>query len=150
VLAVPAKYFATALNGTTLTSLAQLLSSKEFVPEVLNANYVQSGTIALKSDAIGNPVGEAFVFRELARELQVFITWNVAENFDGRGAIKVYDDSNRVVVDSKPQPAKTAPAGKLVVSPGTISLNQLPPGTYRVDYLLNEVPAWRSFFRIVP
>jgi hypothetical protein len=150
VLAVPLKYFATTLNGTTLTSLAQLSSNKEFAPDVVNANYIQSGTIALKADAIGNPVGEAFVFRELARELQLFITWNVAEKFDGRGAIKVYDDSNRVVVDGRPQPTKTPPAGKWVVSPGNIPIDRLPPGTYRVDYLLNDFPAWRSFFRIIP
>jgi hypothetical protein len=133
-----------------LTSLAQLAANKEFVPDVLNSQYVQSGSIALKADRIGNPVGEAFAYRFLAKELIIFITWNVTEKFDGTGVVRVYDEKNRLVIESKPQKTKTPPAGKWVVSPGRIPLDQLHPGTYRVDYVLNDYPPWRSFFKLVP
>jgi hypothetical protein len=150
VLAVPAGYFAASVARTTLTSLAQLAVAHEFAPDLLNAKYVQSGTIGIRSDSNGNPIGQAFTFRPSVKQLQIFITWNVSEHFGGNASLKVYDDHNRVVFESKPQAATTPAAKSWVVQAGTIPLESIPPGIYRIDYLLNDVPAWRSFFRMIP
>ena len=149
VLAVSAAYFAPSLAKADLTSLAQL-ATKEFASDLVNAKYIQSGTIALRSDANGNPVGQAFTFRPSAKAVEVWITWNVAEHFDGNASLRVYDENNRLVFDSRPQQTNTPGGGKWVIRVGTIPLDSFPPGTYRVDYVLNDGPAWRSFFRMIP
>jgi hypothetical protein len=150
VLAVPVRYIASAITRTNLTSLAQLSSAHEIAPDLVNSRYVQSGTIGTRSDANGNPVGQAFAFRPSTKELQLFISWNAAEHFNGKAVVKVYDESNRVLFETKAQSAQTSGGGHWVVHAGTIPLDSFPPGTYRVDYVLNDGPAWRSFFRMIP
>ncbi len=80
------------------------------------------------------------------KDLIVFVTWSPQIRLKGALLLRIYDEANRLTVDSKP--------GKLDVRPGNSLLSNwklaVPskPGMYRADVMVEGVPIWRGFVRI--
>ena len=128
--------------------LADLQARGDLLPAVQGGQHVLSGGFALginRTETV-TPADQRTEFSARDKEFVVFVTWSPQARVKGAVALKMYDDANHAVVDSKP--------GKLDLRPGDRRLSnwRLPvpgrPGTYRADVLLDGVPIWRSFVRI--
>jgi hypothetical protein len=80
------------------------------------------------------------------KEFVIFVTWSPQARLKGMIVLRMYDEGNQGVVDSKP--------GKLDLRPGDARLSSwkmaVPDraGLYRAEVLLDGVPIWRSFVRV--
>ena len=81
------------------------------------------------------------------KEFVVFVTWSPQMRLKGMNALRLYDDVNRLVVESK--------TGKLDLRPGDLRLSSwkltIPerPAVYRADVVVDGIPIWRGFVRII-
>jgi hypothetical protein len=109
-------------------------------------NIVHGGFARGISKTTPNPVDERHDFSATEKEFTVFISWVPQARVKGIAILRLYDDGNHVVVESKP--------GRIDIRPDNFALSnwkiQSPgrPGVYRADVMIDGVPFWRDFVRI--
>lgn len=132
-------------------TLATLAARNVFVPPLVGPRNVLTGTIARaveKKNDIPMPVDEKSEFRRSEKQAVAFLTWDPQEKRDGMAAFRVYDEDNKVVVEGKPMKLGLRPR-KYLVTTWPFPLAPFQAGSYRIDFLIDSEPVWRSFFRIV-
>jgi hypothetical protein len=144
---VPVSLVRVALDAS-LVPLADIRARGDLLPAVQGGQNVMSGGFALgiTQTQTVRPADQRQEFSSSRdKEFVIFITWNPQMRVKGIQMLRVYDEANRIVVESKP--------GKLDLRPGDsrFSTWKLPvparPGIYRAEILVDGVPTWRSFMR---
>ena len=129
--------------------LADARARGDLLPAVESGQNVMSGGFArgITRTQTVTPADQRQEFSASRdKEFMVFVTWSPQMRVKGVALLRVYDEANRIVVESKP--------GKLDVRPGDLRLSswQLPvparPAVYRAEILVGGVPIWRSFVRV--
>jgi hypothetical protein len=145
---VPVSLVRAALDATPIP-LADVRERGGLLPSVQAGQNVLSGGFARGINRTQTIVPadqrqEFSVSRD--KEFVVFITWSPQMRLKGMHVLKLYDEANHILVESKP--------GKLDLRPGDARLSSwrltVPgrPGVYRTEVLVDGVPIWRGFVRL--
>lgn len=135
--------------GSTPLALADVRARGELLPAVQGGQHVLSGGFARainRTQTIA-PADQRQEFSARDGEFVVFITWGPQARLKGGLALKMYDEANHPIADSKP--------GKVDLRPGDRRLSswRVPvpsrPGMYRAEVLVEGVPIWRAFVRVI-
>lgn len=138
----------TAGAGATLFALA---ARGVFPPPLVGPRNVLTGTIARaveKQNGIPVAVDEKSEFRRSERQAVAFLTWDPQERRSGMAGFRIHDEDNTVVMEGRPQKLSLEPRRYLVTT-WPFPLATLKPGTYRIDFLIDADPVWRSSFRVI-
>jgi hypothetical protein len=131
-----------------LLPLAEARTRGDFLAAVQRGQHVLSGGFAR---AINNATtvtasDQRREFSTRDKTIVVFVTWSPQARLKGAVVMRLFDETNRVIVDSKP--------GKLNLRVGDSRLSSwsipvpLRPGVFRADVSIDGVPIWRDFVRI--
>jgi len=151
-----------SLQGIPLTTLSrnlkkpstvqQLIDSGQFTPQLNWNENVISGSIGVnqgKSTRIPLGVNNSkYEFSSADKSIQVNLDWMPHSKVKGTANIVIYDVNNSKIAEGKPSKLNISPPDP-VQSNWMIDPTPLPAGTYRVDVLLDAIPIWRSYFKIV-
>jgi hypothetical protein len=145
---VPIAAAAAPATGAPI-AFADAWSRGDIVHALEGREHVVSGGFAkgiLRSQTV-RPADQRQEFSVVDKEFVVFVNWGPQARLKGTSTLRIHDESNRVVVESKP--------GKLDVRPGTSTVLSnwkltVPgrPGFYRAEVLVDGAPIWRGFVRI--
>lgn len=137
--------------GASLSPISALANPGEFVrplsPEQRN---VISGVFAARIErggAVPMPVDQRASFSRREGSVSVFVQWNPAKKREAMSGFVIFDADNRLVVTGEAAKLKLKPK-ELFFSSWIFPIDQLPPGTYRVDLLLDGDPIWRGHLRV--
>jgi len=141
-----------AAPSPSTTSLAELARRGEFLPPVSVASRnIISGVFAGRVErggAVPMPLDQKFVFSRREGHASVFVQWDPKEKKDALVWFEIADADYRKLGRGEATKMKLRP-GQLFFSTWTFDIARLPPGTYRVDLMLDDAPAWRGYVRIV-
>jgi S1-C subfamily serine protease len=133
------------------TPMTALLARGELVPALAREQNVLSGgfahEIARTNTVAFSDQREEFSVQE--KTFVAFVSWAPVENLKGQTKLQLFDEENRLVLESNP---KKINIGKrdMSLSSWAIPAAKLAPGTYRADVALDGKPIWRGFVKITP
>jgi hypothetical protein len=78
--------------------------------------------------------------------IYTFLTWDPKARLKGSVVLRLFNDENRPLVESKPKKSDLKP-GDMVFTHWQMPLPSS-PGVYRVDITLDGATCWRGFFRV--
>jgi len=135
--------------ATPPAALADLWSRGEIVHALEGREHVVSGGFAkgILKDQTVRPADQRDSFSPGDKEFVVFITWGPQARLKGLSTLRVYDDSNRMVMEGKPSKLDVRPGYPSVVSTWKLPV-PAKAGFYRAEVLVDAVPIWRGFVRI--
>lgn len=149
-MAVPTVAASSELGGPGDT-LAALGARGVFAPPLVGPRNVLTGTIARAVERQNNipiAIDEKSEFRRSERQAVAFLTWDPQEKRDGMAGFKIYDEDNRLVMAGKPSKFSLRPR-RYQITTWPFPLASLEPGHYRIDFIIDADPVWRSSFRVV-
>ena len=76
----------------------------------------------------------------------VFVLWNPKERRHAVSSIRLYDLSNHLLLESKPNKLSLNPSNLFSSTDWKVDIERLPSGTYRLDIVVDDQPVWRRFF----
>jgi hypothetical protein len=130
-------------------ALTDLRSRGVTVPGVAGDEHVNTAGFG-RVDAKGRLVSQEH-HDELSlhdKAFAVFLMWSPKERLRGQMLVRLFDEDNRLVAESKPAKVdfrKDQTATSSWILPMVTSA-----GTYRADVLLDATPMWRGFLRVTP
>lgn len=145
---VPISLFRTPMDAAPV-ALAEARARGDLVPAVQSGQNVMSGGFA-RSIATTQTVRPADQRQEFSlsrdKDFVVFVTWSPQMRLKGTTILRLHNEANQVVAESKP--------GKVDLRLGDARLSSwklaIPgrPGVYRADVLIEGVPIWRGFVKV--
>lgn len=78
--------------------------------------------------------------------IYAFVTWDPKVRLKGFVVLRLFNDENRVLVESRPLKSDFKP-GDMIFTHWPLPLPSS-PGVYRVDIMLDAATFWRGFFRV--
>jgi len=78
--------------------------------------------------------------------IYTLLTWDPKARLNGTVVMRLYDDENRPLLESKPKKTDLTP-GDFVFTQWQVPLPSR-PGVYRIDVTLDAAICWRGFFRV--
>jgi hypothetical protein len=144
---VPIALFRASLDAPA-TPISDMRARGDLLAAVDGSQNVGAGGFARGISKTSSlvPVDERREFSSKDKEFIVFITWRPQTRLKGMSTLRLYDESNRLVVDSKPTKIDIG-ADRLMLSNWKMSIPER-PGVYRADVMIDGVPIWRGFVRI--
>jgi hypothetical protein len=139
-------------NTDSMTSLASLAATGQFIPPLQGQDQVGFGSLALgldKKNGTGWPRDPKDEFSHSDGQIILFISWNPKTKFKGIAVARFYNLDNHEVTESRPVNINIRP-DSLPITYWPVQLADFPQGVYRADVYLGESPVWREFFRILP
>ena len=139
-------------NADSVTTLANLAASGQFIPPLHGQDQVGFGSLALgldKKNGTGWPRDPKDEFSHSDGQIILFISWNPKTKLKGIAVARFYNLDNHEMTESRPVNINIRP-DSLPITYWPIQLADFPPGVYRADLYLGESPVWREFFRILP
>jgi hypothetical protein len=94
-----------------------------------------------------NPRDYRRVFSQQDKKAVVYVNWQTNQKEKFNCTLRFFDADNRPISESKSREFSLAP-GKFITSTWDIPVENMPPGIYRVDLILDGQIAWRDFLRI--
>ena len=150
-LAVPIMLISGRTAGHPPTTLRELATSGQFAAPLVGFRNIMRATlsrgVSRKGD-VAEAVDERSEFSRRDAQAAVVIGWYPKEKLKGLPALRIYDLDNHLLSEDKAKKAISVNPGKLSYSIWQVALASLPPGTYRIDVLLDADATWRTFFRI--
>jgi hypothetical protein len=130
--------------------LADVRARGDLLAAVQSGQNVMSGGFArgiTKAQTV-TPAGQRREFSASRdKEFVVFVTWSPQVRLKGLNVLRVYDEMNHLVVESKPAKVDLRPGdGRLSSWKLTVPERS---GVYRAEVLIDAVPIWRGFVRII-
>jgi len=135
----------------TPTPLGELARRGLLTRPLVGSEMVLNGTLARdiqERHGMQQTVDERYEFRRTDPYMHALVIWNPTRKGKYRMSLRLFDINNRSHLTTRPEKISFSP-NELKYSSWKITFTSMPPGTYRVDVLLDEAPAWRTFFRIV-
>jgi S1-C subfamily serine protease len=141
------------LKRETPAAMETLIRNGESFPPVTAQKHVSYVQLAHGIDKSGGrpwPTDSSTQFLRREGKVFVFVVWDSNEEIKGRTNIQVYSGNNKLLIFSgKAKDTKVnLKPGRRISTCWQIDASTMAPGVYRVDVLLNEEPACRTFFRI--
>lgn len=139
-------------EGSEPSTLAQFWERGVFFKPVTLARHVSYGFISAgASGPRGEGVRSASGFEFYATDgvLTALLQWQPRENLTTTLNHMVFDHANRPIVTGKPLKASFK-QGMSLDSSSQVDVSRFPAGEYRLDILLGDEVAWRSYFQIKP
>jgi hypothetical protein len=138
-------------RGASPVTLADMMNQGIFMrPLSAERRLVVSGVFAARLarvNAVMWPVDQAWAFSRSTGSVVAYVQWDSTQQRDAMTSFEVFDLENQVVGRSGSAELKLRP-GRPMYSSWTFSIQTLPPGTYRVDLLLDGSPVWRAYLEI--
>ena len=150
-MATPAGLITIPPADAPATSLADLARTGQFLPPLVGRENVVYGTMTdkvIKQYGLLRATNEKFEFSRHNGTATAFLNWVPDEKRKGQTTFVVYSIDNQPIAES-PASNIDLQAGKTVFWSATLNIASLPIGIYHVDVLVNQVPMWRTFFRVV-
>jgi hypothetical protein len=137
----PARTSAVPLGELVTRGVLTLPVERE--QNILSAGFAPR---VIKQGPATQPVDQRYEFSRADASMVVFVTWNPQERLRGVLSMRIHDEDNRVVGESKAKKVDLR-VGRTLFTDWTI---QVPAaaGMYRVDVLIDGRPVWRDFFRV--
>lgn len=136
---------------TTATSFSELAQRGVVMPPVVeNENLMTAGIgrqVVTQFD-IPRLEGEQFGFSRREGTADVLLAWNPRKKTQQMISMKIYNFDNRLLSSTKLEKLKLSPKN-MKFNVWKITFGQMPTGIYRIDVTLDDVPVWRTFFRLV-
>lgn len=152
LLALPVSGINRPLQGGEWTKLSELRARGLFSKPVTAGRHVGYGFLSAgASGPRGEGVRAATGFEFYAKDsiVTALVQWRAREKLETTVNHALYDAKNHLLVEGKPIKATLRP-GVIVDSSSQIDVSRLPVGVYRLDILLGDEVAWRSYFSIKP
>jgi len=150
-LAVPTALVSLPTAAAQPVKFSDLMRQGEFVSPLLRQGFVGQGSLSRDLDNRPGvtPVakGEQYEYSHKDQQCVVFIMWEPSEKLNSTTSVRLYDVDGALLMEGKPSKVSLQP-NKISFSTWQIGLRGLSSGTYRVDVMLGDQPAWRSFFAI--
>jgi hypothetical protein len=136
--------------GAPPRPLAEARATGDLLPAIRGDEHVVAGGFAkrlIRTETV-SPSEIAQEFTAADKMLVAFISWGPQTRVKGAVTLRVIDENNHVIAESKPK--------KMDVRQGSRTLTSwdLPvpslPGWYRGEFLLDGVPIYRAFMRVEP
>jgi hypothetical protein len=137
-------------DGSTPVTLAELAIRGVFTPPVVHSRHILSGGFTskvMRDGARTQPIDQRTEFSLQDKTIAVFVTWDPKEILKGVIVLRILDQDNKVLAETKPQKAALKP-GSLTMSTWEFGVPTA-EGVYRTDVLFGPDVAWRGFFRVV-
>jgi S1-C subfamily serine protease len=150
-LAVPITLITQRPSGGAPTTLHELASSGQFEPPLVGFRNIMRATLARSVERKGDVaegIDERLEYSRRDPQAVVLIGWYPKEKLKGLPSLRIYDLDNHLLSEDKAKKPINLSPGKLSYSIWQLALTGLPPGTYRIDVLLDTDAHWRAFFRI--
>jgi S1-C subfamily serine protease len=150
-LAVPINLTVAKDNAHSPTAFSELARLGHFTHPPRAHRHVSRGTLAQQVDRSGpmpQPLEEKFEYSRRQKECHVYVQWEPRDKVKSSTAFHLFDLDNRLVFASPPRKVTLNP-GRMFFTLWTLALDKLPPGMYRLDVILGQETAWRTFFRVV-
>jgi len=149
-LVLPASLLPSPGPEAKATSLEELMKTGQFVPPITAARHVLYGSLGgsiEKRQQFPEVVDIRSEFSRRDKKMALLVMWDPKEKLKTSVALKFYDVENRLIGDGKPQKFN---AGRNDRSYHTweIPIEGIKPGFYRLDVVLGDETAYRTFFRI--
>ncbi len=132
--------------------LADFWARGLFFKPVTASRHVGYGFLSAgASGPRGEGVRAASGFEFYAKDgiVTALLRWQPREKLSTTVNHALYDITNRLIVTGKPLKASLRP-GTPIDSSSQIDVSRFPPGEYRLDMLLGDEVAWRTYFKIKP
>lgn len=128
--------------------LADLRARGETLAPVTGDEHVRSGgfAVSIQRGPVVAPSDQRQEFHLSEKGFTVFVTWNPRERLRGMLSMKLYDEDNRVVAQSKPA-RRDLRKDDLILASWAHSM-PVEPGVYRADVLMDERIMWRGYVRV--
>lgn len=130
-------------------TLLDLRSRGVTVPRVIGGEHVMTGgfgPVDAKGKLVSTEHRDELSMRDKA--FGVFVMWSPKERLRGLMTVRLFDEDNLVVLESKPAKVDLRKDQTPTSSWSLPILKKT--GVYRADVLLNSIPIWRGFLRITP
>jgi hypothetical protein len=137
-----------SVPDATPTSVADLRARGELLPALRGSEHVLSAGFAkrlLRSRFVA-PSEQQDEFIAEDKTFIAFVSWSAQGRLKGLLALKLFDEMNRLVAESKPKKIDLRPNVSLLSS-WEIPVPQA-PGWYRGEFLVDGVPVYRSFVHV--
>jgi hypothetical protein len=148
-MAVPISIIKTKSFQGSPTSLETLIRTGESLPAVQQKNQIRYVKITNRLDN-GWPTDSKYNFSHRNAKITIFVLWDPIEKAKGNASVSIYSLDNKLLT----RPDQRRPV-KINLRPGQqlptywdCAISGLSNGIYRVDVSFNDMPVWRSFFRI--
>jgi len=144
---VPISLFRSALDAAP-TAIVDVRARGDLLLPVEGGMNVASGGFArsMSKSSVPSPIDERRDFSAKEKEFFVFIAWRAQTRVKGLSTLRVYDEGNHVLVDSKPAKVDIRP-DNFMWSSWKMPIPER-PGVYRADVMIDGIPIWRGFVRI--
>lgn len=132
------------------TSISELAQRGVFVPPLVGHEDVFMGRLArdvVKRHGVPDPVDERTEFRRSEGAAHIILTWNPRRKGKFMHALRIYNLDNQLMFESKSTKISFSP-NEMKYSSWKITFTDVPSGIYRAEVVLDNAPAWRTFFRI--
>lgn len=149
-LATPIEFV--SLRGARLATLSDLHVAGQMVRPLQPQQEVMSGNFARATKSSGGftqMIESKNEFSMRDKECSFSVMVRGTTKAKSVVAIWLYDVDNRPLAGSKPMKVNFK-LGSMLTLDWKVPLGQLQPGYYRVDFTIDEIPAWRGFLQVVP
>lgn len=132
------------------TTLAELAARGLFIMPVARDSQIVYGYLCRGYQREGDSVQPNVVTSQFFHrdgKIAVLVMWDPNRKVKSTDQVRVYDDANRLVLQSKPTKLHLG-RHTTAYTGWKMPISTLLPGVYRVDVILGNTPEWRSFFRL--
>jgi S1-C subfamily serine protease len=150
-LAVPIEAILQKLSTGETHTLAELWTLGQFITPLSAKQFVSYGVTSLGVDKKGEmpwPKERREQFSHRDGKASLFVLWDPKEKRKALSVLRLYDIDNKLISEAKPLKLDLR-AGVQSMNTWDVPVTNLPAGTYRLDVLLDDGPAWRGFFRVI-
>jgi hypothetical protein len=136
--------------GAPPRALADARASGDLLPAIRGDEHVVAGGFAkrlLRTQTVA-PSEIAQEFTAADKTLVAFISWGPQTRVKGTVMLRVFDDNNKLIAESKPKKMDMR-QGSLTLTSWDLTVPSA-PGWYRGEFLLDGVPFYRAFMRVEP
>jgi len=149
-LAVPME-LVTLPQTITPASFSDLKQRGQFVEPLSAVDFMEQGSLSLKLDNRANvtpmAVNEKYEFNRKDQQFFVFIMWSAKDKRNTTTRVQIYDLDNNLLSDGKPTKLSMRPS-QIAYTSWQMPVAAFRPGNYRIDVMLGNQPAWRTFFSV--
>lgn len=150
-VAVPIELAIISADSVNPSTLSDLKQHGQFVSPLAGRDFIGQGSLSLRLDNRRNvtpmPLDEKYEFTRRDQQFFVFIMWAAKEKRNTTTRVQIYDMDNNLLSDGKPAKLNMRPS-QVAYTTWQMPVAAFRPGSYRMDILLGEEPAWRTFFSI--
>jgi trypsin-like peptidase len=150
-LALPINAVPEPPADTAETPMADLLQNGMFIPPLVGYENVAQGELTLRVENRQGfsplPSQQRSEFSHKDGQFAAFVMWNPKEKLNTQTVLRLYDLHNRLLYEGKPAKLNLRP-NQITYSTWQVGIEKVPAGQYRIDIMLGNQPAWRTFFSV--